>query len=704
MSKPEKQKPNRLIKEKSPYLRQHAYNPVDWYPWSAQAFLKATSQDRPVFLSIGYSTCHWCHVMKRESFCDPEVAELMNETFVNIKVDREERPDLDNIYLSVCQTLTGGAGWPLTIIMTPDKKPFFAGTYFPKDSRYGRMGMTQLIPHVQDIWKNRKRKALTAADQVMSALAESIPKPGSTPGQRIISDTYEALAAQYDGRSGGFGSAPKFPSPCNLLFLLRYWKYTGKGLALEMVEKTLQSMRNGGIYDQIGSGFHRYSTDDRWLVPHFEKMLYDQAMMAIVFTEAYQATGKEEYEATAREIFTYTRREMQDEGGAFYSAEDAESDGVEGKFYIWTTSEIDSILSGSEAEVFKKVYGIKKKGNYVSEAGEETGGNIPHRAGRPQNHASALGMSADELTVTLERANEKLLTARGKRSRPHRDDKILTDWNGLMIAALAKAAAAFDDVHLAKAAERAANYLLKTMKKPGRKLMHRHRGGETAIDGYLDDYAHLAWGFLELYEATFKVRYLKAAMTINEDMHCLFWDNDSGGYFFTPTGAEPLLIRQKLISDLSVPSGNSIATMNNLRIGRVTADPRMEERVAAIGRAFSDQITQTPVSTTFMATAYLQARGPSLEVVVVGDPENEKTVEMLSALRKSYFPQMAKAFIPSNKKSTELLKLVPYAKELRPFENETTAFICIDFICRNPTTSIRSMLDILKEIEEEHRR
>ncbi len=702
MPEMKKTRPNRLIREKSPYLRQHALNPVDWYPWSQEAFMKAATGDKPIFLSIGYSACHWCHVMEKESFCDTEVAGLMNDTFVNIKVDREERPDLDNVYLTVCQALTGSAGWPLTIILTPDKKPFFAGTYFPKESRYGRMGMIQLVNQIADIWQNRKTKAINAAEQAMEALAESAPRPGRTPGNKAIEGTFTTLTSHFDERSGGFGSAPKFPSPGSLLFLLRYWKNSGKTLALEMAEKTLNCMRAGGVYDHVGFGFHRYSTDDRWLVPHFEKMLYDQALMIMVYTEAYQATGNESYKTTAREIINYIIRDMRHENGAFYSAEDADTDGIEGLFYTWTAEEIDSVLDKTEASLFRLAFNIKDKGNFISETGRETGDNIPHRTEDLEHVAAAARLQPEEVEKILASSRAKLFASRKDRKRPARDEKILTDWNGLIIAALAKAAAAFDDADLASEAERTANEILKTMKAPGRKLLHSRMKGVTTSDGYLDDYAFLAWGFLELYQATFKARYLRAAITINEDMHCLFWDEKDGGYFFTPAGAEPLLLRQKLLSDLSVPSGNSIAAMTNLRIGRLTADPRLEERVAAIGRAFSDQINQNPASASFMTSALLQAMGPSLETVVVGDPEKESTVEMLSALRRSYFPQMVLAFIPSNTKNSDLLNLVPFARELKTFEKETTAFICIDFICRNPTTSVDSMLNIIREIEEEN--
>jgi uncharacterized protein YyaL (SSP411 family) len=431
------QKPNRLIREKSPYLIQHAHNPVDWYPWSDEAFERARAENKPIFLSVGYSTCHWCHVMAHESFEDREVAGLMNEAFVCIKVDREERPDVDGIYMSVCQIMTGSGGWPLTILMTHERKPFFAGTYIPKENRHGRIGMIELIQGVERVWKTRPVDVLSSAEQVTTALQQVSKESsaGDPPGNTACRTAYETLAGQFDKSNGGFGGAPKFPSPHHFLFLLRYWKRTGEPMALEMVEKSLSSMRRGGVYDQLGYGFHRYSTDARWRLPHFEKMLYDQAMLSMAFLEAFQATGKTLYAETAGEIFTYVLRDLKAPGGGFFCAEDADSEGEEGKFYQWTESEIREALNPTEAALVIGTFGIEKDGNFLDESTRErTGRNVLFLARSPE----------DATRTTLEGAREKLFRARGRRVRPGRDDKILTDWNGLMIAAMAKGAQVLD--------------------------------------------------------------------------------------------------------------------------------------------------------------------------------------------------------------------------------------------------------------------
>ena len=420
---------NRLIREKSPYLLQHAYNPVDWYAWGDEAFEKARKEDKPIFLSIGYSTCHWCHVMEHESFEDTEVARLMNEAFVSIKVDREERPDLDHVYMTVCQMMTGAGGWPLNVILTPDRKPFFAGTYFPKESRFGRLGMMDLAPRIEELWRTQREQVLQSASKIMLALRQ-VPdsSPGQVPGKDVLDSAYQQLAERFDPVQGGFSQAPKFPTPHNMLFLLRYWKRTGETKALEMVEKTLQAMRLGGIYDHVGFGFHRYSTDAEWLVPHFEKMLYDQAMLAMAYTEAYQATGKSEYAKTAQEIFAYVLRDMTAPNGGFYSAEDADSEGVEGKFYVWNLEEIDRVLESGEADLVKRVFNAKPSGNFEEEAtGRLTGSNILHQKSSLSEVASELKLSREELEERLQEARKKLFDCQGAthssaqgRQNPHR--------------------------------------------------------------------------------------------------------------------------------------------------------------------------------------------------------------------------------------------------------------------------------------------
>ncbi|MFH1624202.1 MAG: thioredoxin domain-containing protein, partial [Pseudomonadota bacterium] len=540
--------PNRLISEKSPYLLQHAYNPVDWYPWREETFEKAEREGKPIFLSIGYSTCHWCHVMEKESFEDPEVARLMNETFVCIKVDREERPDIDSVYMTACQMMTGSGGWPLTIIMTPGKKPFFAATYIPKESRFGRKGMKALIPNIKKVWESRKGEVIGSAEKVSKELEKiSHDAPGEGLGEAMLTMAYGHLSRIFDERYAGFGSAPKFPMPHNVMFLLRYWKRSGDERALMTAEKTLDAMRRGGIYDHVGFGFHRYSTDAGWLLPHFEKMLYDQASLAMAYTEAYQAIDKKrEYKKTAREIFTYVLREMTDPGGGFYSAQDADSEGEEGRFYLWSQEEIRHILSTEEAELVEKVFNIEEKGNFLEEAtGKEAGQNILHLRKSLPEIASDLKITLETLEEGIEGARKKLFGERKKRVHPHKDDKILTDWNGMMIAALAKGAQVFGETTYEEAARRSAHFILDRMFDGQGRLYHRYRDGEAAIPAFLDDYAFLIWGLIELYEATFESVYLERALDFNALLLEHFWDRDSGGFYFVADDAPRILVRKK---------------------------------------------------------------------------------------------------------------------------------------------------------------
>ncbi len=440
-------KPNRLINETSPYLLQHSNNPVDWYPWCDEAFQKAADEDKPVFLSIGYSTCHWCHVMEKESFEDEEVADLMNNVFVSIKVDREERPDIDHIYMMVCQMMTGSGGWPLSIIMTPDRKPFFAGTYFPKENRYGRIGFKELIRSIDNVWKTKRNDIIESADDITNYLKQIYRKDSAANiTEEIVDKAFDHFAKRFDDQYGGFGSSPKFPSPHNLMFLLRYWKKTGNQLALEMVTKTLTNMRMGGIYDHVGFGFHRYSTDKEWLVPHFEKMLYDQAMLIIIYSEAYTATGNCEFNKTAEEIIEYLLRDMDADNGGFYSAEDADSEGEEGKFYVWTKSELLDILGTEDADFATRLFNTTETGNFLEESTKKYNGtNILHLKKPLMNLSEDLGITYDELNLKIESIRKKLYDYRKNRILPFKDDKILLDWNALMIAALSIAGRSFNN-------------------------------------------------------------------------------------------------------------------------------------------------------------------------------------------------------------------------------------------------------------------
>ncbi len=688
---------NHLRFEKSPYLLQHADNPVNWYPWGPEAFEEARRENKPIFLSIGYSTCHWCHVMEHESFEDPEVARLLNEVFVSIKVDREERPDLDNIYMAICQMMTGSGGWPLTIVMTPDKRPFFAGTYFPRESRSGRIGMLDLIPRIQEIWTKRHDEAVRSADQITGALQQySRNEPGGELGELTLRKAYEQLAHRFDEQHGGFGDAPKFPTPHNLLFLLRYWRRTGDEKAIRMVEKTLRAMRRGGIYDHVGFGFHRYSTDPLWLVPHFEKMLYDQALLAMVYVEAYQATGKGECGQTAREIFSYVLRDMKSPNGAFYSAEDADSEGEEGKFYLWTEEEIRQLLSAEEARLIIAAFAVEKGGNFNEEAtGKRGGSNILHVKRELHEIASDLKIPERQLRTRLEGARRKLLAAREKRIHPHKDDKILVDWNGLMIAALAKGARVLDEPRYADAAKGGLDFILENMRNADGRLLHRYRDGQAALRANVDDYAFLIWGMIELYETTFEVRYLQRAMELNHDLLRHFWDDTAGGFYFTADDAEKLLVRQKDVYDGAIPSGNSVAALNMLRLGRITANTDLEEKATEIGRAFSNAVKKMPSGYTQLLLAVDFALGPSYEVVIAGSPEADDTRAMIRALRTHYVPNKVVILRPSEEPSPDITKLAEYTKYQSSIDGKSTAYVCLNYTCQLPTTDSGKMLEML---------
>jgi hypothetical protein len=688
---------NRLIHEKSPYLLQHADNPVDWYAWGQEAFEKARKENKPIFLSIGYSTCHWCHVMAHESFENPEVARLLNEVFVCIKVDREERPDIDNIYMRICQMMTGSGGWPLTILMTPDKKPFFAATYIPRESHHGRLGMLDLIPRIKDVWGTQHADILKSADQITARLNQlSQSSTGDELDKSTLKTAYEQLSGRFSEQYGGFGNSPKFPSPQNLLFLLRYWQSTNDEKALRMVVKTLQSMQEGGIYDHIGFGFHRYSTDSHWLVPHFEKMLYDQAMLAMAYIEAYQATGKKELRETAKEIFTYVLRDMTDTKGGFYSAEDADSEGVEGKFYVWTEDEIRQILKGEEANLIINMFNVKKSGNFKDEAsGKNTGANILHLEKTLTEVAYKNKTSVDKLKERVETARQKLFTARNKRIHPHKDDKILTDWNGLMIAALAKGAQVCNEPEYADAAKRAANFILTDMRRQDGRILHRYRDGHAAILANVDDYAFLIWGLLELYETIFDVHYLQTALDLNNEMIKYFWDEQDGGFYFTADDAEELIVRQKEIYDGAIPSGNSVAVLNLFRLARITANSDLEDKANKIMLAFSEDVKSVPSGYTQMMVGLGFGIGPSYEIVIVGNPQAKDTKEMLNSLRKHFIPNKVVLLRPSDQEEPDIIRLAKFTEYQSSLDGKATAYVCLDYACKMPVTDSEEMLKLL---------
>lgn len=689
--------PNRLISEKSPYLLQHAYNPVDWFPWGEEAFEKARKEDKLIFLSIGYSTCHWCHVMEHESFENQDVAKAMNDAFVAIKVDREERPDIDHTYMTVCQMMTGSGGWPLNIVMTPDKKPFFAGTYFPRESMHGRIGMIDLSLQVKELWSKRRDDAIRSADQVMNALRDMVDdSPGTGPGTEVLAAAYDQLAQRFDARFGGFGQAPKFPTPHNMLFLLRYWHRTGEANALNMVEATLKAMREGGIYDHVGFGFHRYSTDAHWLVPHFEKMLYDQALLAMTYTEAFQATGKEQYGKTAQEILHYVLRDMTSPEGGFYSAEDADSEGEEGKFYVWTLAQVERVLDRDQTDLISQVLNVYDKGNFREEAtGRVTGANILHLRQSLDETALRMGLSVDELASRLEDARSALFQAREQRIHPHKDDKVLTDWNGLTIAAFAKAAQVFDRADYADEATKAAEFILTTLRSRDGRLLHRFRQGEAGLPAHVDDYAFMVWGLLELYEATFDVRWLREALDLNEKLLEHYWDERSGGLFFTADDEKELPVRRKEIYDGATPSGNSVAALNLVRLGRITGNPEWERKADRLMAAFSGSVGQFPSAYTQLLMAVEFAHAASREVVISGELDSPDTRELVRELRRPFVPNKVVVFRSAAQQEPDITSIAPYTRDQSPKDGKATAYVCVNYACGVPTTDPQQMLDSL---------
>ena len=678
---------NRLSDEQSPYLLQHANNPVDWYPWGEEAFKKAKELDRPIFLSIGYSTCHWCHVMEHESFEDDSVAKLLNDGFISIKVDREELPEIDHVYMTVCQAMTGGGGWPLTIVMTPAKEPFFAGTYFPKDKRGGRSGLFQILPMIADAWTSKRQDIMTSVGQVKNYLDQLNSKPaGNDFSMELINGAYDQFRNGFDEEYGGFFNAPKFPSPHNLIFLMRYHHSFDNKIALEMATKTLKQMRLGGIYDHIGFGFHRYSTDRHWLVPHFEKMLYDQAMIAMAYTEAYHITGEDIFAQTANEIFTYVLRDMTASEGGFFSAEDADSEGEEGKFYIWTEQEIKDVLGENYGKEFNDIFSITTPGNYTDESsGKQTRLNIPHLKNYNSNGNN-----------NLDSAREKLFNIREKRIHPLKDDKILTDWNGLMIAALAKASIVLNEPGYLDAAEKAAKFVLDSISK-GERLLKRYRNGVAALDAHLDDYAFMAWGLLELYEATFLTKYLSQALDLMNIMVEDFWDDKNGGFFLGSDQSEKLIVRSKTAYDGAIPSGNSVAVMNMVKLTRITGNTKWAELAEKTMRAFSEDVNRMPTGYTLMLTGFMFDTQNSKEIVIVGDSRNRNTIKFLHTIRTSYAPHKVLLFKDTSVSENRLEQLANWTSTQNSINGKPTAYVCKNFACNQPTADIQTALSFINE-------
>ncbi|MFB4163222.1 thioredoxin domain-containing protein [Alteribacillus sp. JSM 102045] len=676
---------NRLQYEKSPYLLQHKDNPVDWYPWSEEAFEKAKRENKPVMVSIGYSTCHWCHVMERESFEDEEVANLMNDRFVAIKVDREERPDIDSIYMLACQAMTGHGGWPLNVFVTPDQKPFYAGTYFPKHSMRGMPGMMDVITQLYDKYQEDPEKIKEVSDQMADVLQPRTAEGQTDLNEEVLKKGMEQLRQSFDINYGGFGGAPKFPAPHILMYLFRYYRYSKDETALKMALKTLEGMAAGGMYDHIGFGFSRYSVDDKWLVPHFEKMLYDNALLAIAYTEAYQLTGEDRFQATAEEIFTYILRDMQDEKGGFYSGEDADSEGEEGKFYVWTKEEIKEVLGDEDGELFCQVYDITEDGNFE-------GKSIPNLIRQsPEAFSANHNLDPEKVNQKLEQSREKLFEYREKRVHPHKDDKILTSWNALMISALAKASRVFDEPRYLEEAKKAFSFIETELTVENR-LMVRYRDGEVKHKGFVEDYANVLWAALELYESSLDLSYLEKARHYGDQLIDLFWDQENGGFFFYGKDGEELLVRLKETYDGAMPSGNSVAAVQLLRLARFTGEISYEEKTRQSIDAFAKELKQYPSGHMYFLQSYLLLHSDMKEVVVLTNETEEDAELVTKQLQQEFYPEVTYLISENAERFGEV---APFAAGYEKVEDKTTVYVCENFACHKPVTGAEEALKML---------
>jgi uncharacterized protein YyaL (SSP411 family) len=681
--------PNHLIREKSPYLQQHAHNPVDWYPWGEAAFEKARAEDKPIFLSVGYSTCHWCHVMERESFESDDLAAILNRSFVPVKVDREERPDVDRIYMTFVQASTGSGGWPMSVFLTPELKPFFGGTYFPPDNRYGRPGFGAILQRIAETWQKERSRIVESSGDVVAQLAQ-YSGAGATstgmPDQAALDSAFQYFRRIYDRAHGGFGSAPKFPRPVVFNFLLRYsvrsQNQDVKHDALEMTLDTLRAMANGGMHDQLGGGFHRYSVDERWFVPHFEKMLYDQAQLAISYLEAFQITRDPFYAKIARSTLDYVLRDMTDRDGGFYSAEDADSvidpahpkEKGEGAFYVWSAAELEQFPE------IARVYGVRRDGNVPDDPhGEFTGKNILY-----------LRESLDDATeANLAPAKTALLAIRAMRVRPHLDDKVLTAWNGLMISAFAKGAQVLDDARYLEAAQKAAGFILSRMYDPTSGiLLRRYRDGDAAIQGFLDDYAFFIAALLDLYEAGFDARHMETALRLANKMRELFEDPDDGAFFSTAAGDKNLVLRMKDDYDGAEPSGNAVALLDLLRLAHFTDRAEFREAAERTLRALGSKISQQPVAVPQMLVGLDYYLSPKREVVIAGPSESEQTRDLLRHVRSRFLPHTItlRAGAP----------FFPGASSMHEVDGRPAAYVCNNYACQLPTTQLAKLDELLQ--------
>ena len=695
--------PNQLIDETSPYLRQHAYNPVRWHPWNREALDRARREDLPILLSVGYSACHWCHVMERESFESTQIAAIMNEHFVNIKVDREERPDLDEIYMSAVQAMIGSGGWPMTVFLTPELKPFYGGTYYPPEDRYGRPGFPTVLRAVSDHYRTQRDKVEEQAGrlvdllqqnaQVLTRGEESSPDDAAPDYEAWWAAAFAQLKQSYDAKYGGFGGAPKFPGSMNLALLLRYHQKTGDGEALQMVEHTLQQMANGGMYDHLGGGFHRYSVDERWLAPHFEKMLYDNALLTWVYLEAFQQTGGQFYRSVSEETLDYVLREMSSPEGGYCSTQDADSEGEEGKFFVWHPAEVEEVLGEAASRLFCRYYDITPEGNF------EGGSSILHVDTNLPQLARFLRVDDAELKEVVQAGKAKLFEVRARRVAPGRDDKIIVAWNGLMISAMAQGYRILGNQEYLESSRAAATFILEEMVVDG-ELLHSYKDGVARLKAYQDDYACFANGLLDLYEASFEVRWLSEARTLTDAMIERFWDDEQGGFFYTEADAEDLIVRTKNPYDNATPSGNSVGTLALLRLAVLTGIESYRERAAMTLGMSKELIARSPTSCAQMLCALYFFEQTPLEVAVVGSAEEGEP--FLRALNDRFQPgKVVTGWNQAEEGGADIVRLVPLLEGKIDGREGVTAYVCRNSVCSSPVNTVDGLVDLLEESDDQ---
>ncbi|MFA4876513.1 MAG: thioredoxin domain-containing protein [Methanoregula sp.] len=688
---------NHLIHEKSPYLLQHAQNPVNWYPWGEEAFSRAECEDKPVFLSVGYATCHWCHVMAHESFKNPGIAAALNRDFVCIKVDREERPDIDSLYMEACQLMTGSGGWPLSVFLTPDKKPFFAGTYFPPERRFGMIGFPELLAKITALWKDQRTTLMVSASEMLLALKsrQDMPHEGE-PDPQLLHAGYDALAAAFDPARGGFGRAPKFPSPLLILFLLRYSQRTGNRHALHMAEQTILAMQCGGICDQVGGGFHRYSVDADWLVPHFEKMLYDQALLSRAYTKTAILTGNLSLRRTAEATLAYALRDLTTPEGAFISAEDADSPDGEGAFYLWTREGIEAVLGADDARLALNVFPLIIPKNPALH-GAPSGTGILTRTRTPDMVGAGFLDPEPDFSRKAESIRSRLFAARMERKRPSRDTKVLADGNGLMISSFATAYRAFGDARYLEAAEKAMDFILTRMRMPDGGLFHRYRDGEVAIPGFADDYTFVIRALLDLYLSGFNPSRLGQAAELHRYFTSHFLDEKSGGFYSTADNAEHLLVRKKEIYDGVVPSSNSMALENLAILSLLTADPEYEKQASELSRAFAGTVQESPSAYTGFLSALDLLVNPSTVVAIAGSGPHGAPPSMIREVWDQYLPSVFLVWCRDEDPDAARIQeeLMPFTRNLVAAGGTPTAYICKGHRCSLPVTG-----DLLRHLGE----